>query len=98
MEVGKRLTSNIRESDTASRIGGNEFTVILNEVKSLNNAKTTALKILKNLQMHFYLITIKENIFIAASIGISLVTEERRSSIYRSFINVKLVERAQPTP
>ena len=74
VEAGKRLTSIIRESDTAARMGGDEFTVILNDVKSLDYAKATALKILHSLNQPFYLNTIKKNI--GASIGISIFTEK----------------------
>ncbi len=45
-EVAQRLLANIRESDVAARMGGDEFTVILNNVQSVKNASSVAEKII----------------------------------------------------
>lgn len=38
IEVARRLTANVREVDTVSRLGGDEFTVVLNGIKSPEEA------------------------------------------------------------
>ncbi|MBF0568033.1 MAG: diguanylate cyclase [Nitrospirae bacterium] len=49
-ETARRLTSCLRESDTAARMGGDEFTVILTEVTSEKDAAAVAGKIIETLQ------------------------------------------------
>lgn len=46
VEVGKRLKSCIRETDTVARIGGDEFSIILNDIASEKNACQIADKII----------------------------------------------------
>src|SRR5690554_1757582 len=38
IEVAKRLKSNLRETDTVSRVGGDEFTVLLTDIRSSEDA------------------------------------------------------------
>jgi diguanylate cyclase (GGDEF)-like protein/PAS domain S-box-containing protein len=49
VEVARRLESSVRESDTVSRIGGDEFTVLLNDIDSSNGVRHIAEKILAKL-------------------------------------------------
>ncbi|MBF0556350.1 MAG: diguanylate cyclase [Nitrospirae bacterium] len=49
-ETARRLTSCLRESDTAARMGGDEFTVILTEVTNEKDAAAVAGKIIETLQ------------------------------------------------
>ncbi|HXU94610.1 MAG TPA: diguanylate cyclase [Gallionella sp.] len=44
--VSKRLKSTIRESDTVARVGGDEFTFVLNDVESTEGAALVARKII----------------------------------------------------
>lgn len=69
-EVGKRLKSSTRSSDTLARIGGDEFTVILNQIKSRDNAEKAADNLLKSLAAPFRIEG--HEITIGASIGISI--------------------------
>jgi diguanylate cyclase (GGDEF)-like protein len=69
-EVAQRLKTNLRESDTIARIGGDEFTIILNEVTQIKAVTLVANKILHLLQEP---IEIGDNeLSISTSIGISL--------------------------
>jgi diguanylate cyclase (GGDEF)-like protein/PAS domain S-box-containing protein len=46
-EAGRRLRANIRESDTVARMGGDEFTLILNHLKKADDASRLAAKIIQ---------------------------------------------------
>ncbi|MCB2294796.1 diguanylate cyclase [Clostridium algoriphilum] len=65
-----RLKSIIRSTDTISRIGGDEFIIMLRDLKDSADAETIAASALETLSTAF---TYKENqLFIGASIGISI--------------------------
>ena len=67
--VAKRLTACVREEDTVARFGGDEFTIILNQVDKEDRVNKVAQRILDALSEP---ITIKENkLQIGASIGIT---------------------------
>jgi diguanylate cyclase (GGDEF)-like protein len=70
--VAKVLQNHTRATDTVSRFGGDEFTVILDPIYHLDEAKAIAERILKSLNKS-YRITRKE-VHIASSIGLTLVT------------------------
>jgi len=72
--VAMRLRHCLREGDTLARIGGDEFTLLLPEVKSRDEAGLIAEKIIKSLKLPFKI----ENheLFISASIGISHYPED----------------------
>lgn len=69
-EVGQRLQTCIRESDTVARMGGDEFTVILRNISAPINAEAVAGKIIGSLCTPFHLAG--HEFHIGASIGISL--------------------------
>ena len=74
LEVGKRLGTSIRASDTAARFGGDEFAVLLEGVESAQEAADTAERIIESLAAplsveHKELVT-------RASMGISMVAGE----------------------
>ncbi|MBW4474328.1 MAG: CHASE2 domain-containing protein [Stenomitos rutilans HA7619-LM2] len=68
--AAKRLTGCLRSSDTVSRLGGDEFTVILPAIPSSEDAARVAEKILTTLASPFQIE--QHTIFVSASIGISL--------------------------
>lgn len=67
-QVAERLRHCLRASDTAARMGGDEFTVILQEPYNVNDAVTVAKKIVSAIQKPFSLD--KERINVSASIGV----------------------------
>jgi diguanylate cyclase (GGDEF)-like protein/PAS domain S-box-containing protein len=73
-EAALRVTSCIRECDTAARMGGDEFTVILDTIKSHDDAEAVALKLLAALDTPFN--TAGINCRISASIGVSYYPED----------------------
>jgi diguanylate cyclase (GGDEF)-like protein len=70
MEVGRRFRSRTRESDTLARIGGDEFTVILNHIQKDGDAETVANGLLDSLGEPFFIEGHETTI--GASIGISI--------------------------
>ena len=74
VEVANRIASCIRETDTLSRIGGDEFTIILSDIKQLNDVDKITKNILSKLFLPFQLGL--EKCFISASIGIAVYPDD----------------------
>lgn len=72
--VAMRLRHCLREGDTLARIGGDEFTLLLPEVESRQDAEAIAIKIIKSLKEPFRFDT--HELFISTSIGISHYPED----------------------
>ncbi len=68
--VAKRVTSCLRNVDTVSRMGGDEFTVILESIPHIDNATIVAEKILDVMQEPFRLDG--HEVHVTASIGITI--------------------------
>lgn len=73
-QAAKRINSCIRETDTASRIGGDEFTIILNNLQHPEQAKTVAEKLIAKLRKPFQLT--KNVVHITASIGMTISPQD----------------------
>jgi diguanylate cyclase (GGDEF)-like protein/PAS domain S-box-containing protein len=69
-QVGERLATCVREGDTVGRFGGDEFGIILADMRSPEDARLVAQKILDVLESPFLLDG--HEVFITASVGISL--------------------------
>lgn len=69
-QVARRLQSRTRQSDTLARIGGDEFTVILENIRGCADAETAAANLLHALSFPFEIHG--HSIRIGASIGISV--------------------------
>ena len=69
-EAAKRITACIRESDTVARMGGDEFTVIISNVRTPASVERVAKKIVANLASQYDLNG--QACSISASIGIAL--------------------------
>lgn len=76
-QVANRLKTLFREDDTVARMGGDEFTVILNDIGRVENAGVVADKILGLLRRPFKLQG--QSIYLSASIGISTYPDHGRS-------------------
>jgi len=76
--AAERLQSTVREEDTVSRIGGDEFIVMIEGVSDIESVGTLAQNIITNLSK---VIKIKNHkLFISASIGISLYPDNAKNS------------------
>jgi len=72
--VAARLNTAVREADTVCRLGGDEYTIILPDINSKNNAEMIARNILSLFSVEFNLEDKKA--FITASIGISIFPDD----------------------
>jgi diguanylate cyclase (GGDEF)-like protein/PAS domain S-box-containing protein len=72
-EVARRIKACVRESDSAGRVGGDEFVVLLNNVNLPIHAATVAEKIRCALNQPFDLA--EQRVHIAASLGIAVYPE-----------------------
>lgn len=70
IEVAKRIMACVRDSDTVARMGGDEFTVILNNVRTPNSKDFVAKKIVEALARPFALNG--KDCSVSVSIGIAL--------------------------
>ena len=75
-EVSARLTDCVRESDTVARLAGDEFTVILPDIRYPHDPQVVAEKILHALHQPFTLG--RSEVTISASIGISAYPQDAR--------------------
>lgn len=73
-EVAARLRRTVRESDFVSRLGGDEFSVILINSRGLN-AERVAERIVEELSMPYHIMGVTID-FISTSIGISVFPED----------------------
>jgi len=72
-QVSKRIVSMLRETDTIARIGGDEFTLIINDIDNIDSINAIAEKVLSTVKESY---TLHEYAFdISASIGISLLPD-----------------------
>jgi diguanylate cyclase (GGDEF)-like protein/PAS domain S-box-containing protein len=72
--VSKRLLASVRDSDTVSRQGGDEFVILLSEITHPEDAATSAKKILLSLSAPHFIGG--QDLDIAGSIGISVYPED----------------------
>jgi len=70
VEVSKKLKTKMRRSDTLSRLGGDEFCVILNNIDGVEDISDIIINIMNSLEEP--LIIDEKTLYISMSIGISL--------------------------
>jgi diguanylate cyclase (GGDEF)-like protein len=68
--IAERITRCLRADDTLARFGGDEFTLLLPQIKSKENAGAVAMKILDSIRAPIHIDN--QEIFISASIGIAM--------------------------
>ena len=70
IELSKRLNLCVRDGDTVARFGGDEFTILLDEITDVSDATRVAERIQESLQQPFLLGG--HEVFTSASVGIAL--------------------------
>jgi diguanylate cyclase (GGDEF)-like protein/PAS domain S-box-containing protein len=73
-QVADRIRSCARESDTVARIGGDEYTVILQDLANVQHAAVIAEKMINQLANPFHILD--HEVQISASIGITLAPQD----------------------
>jgi diguanylate cyclase (GGDEF)-like protein/PAS domain S-box-containing protein len=73
-QVARRLEGCVRKTDTLARMGGDEFTLLLTEIRDPQYVHGIAEKLLAALQAPFYLDN--HELFVTASIGISIYPKD----------------------
>lgn len=72
-EFARRLKRSLRESDTAARVGGDEFVVLAGDLDSSADAHTIAAKIIKNMRVPVH--ANGHDVTTSASAGVSVFPE-----------------------
>ncbi len=74
VEVAKRFIAAIREEDTVSRQGGDEFVLLLGDIKSVIQCEQFLQRILHSLAQPYFIE--EQSVRISASIGVSLYPDD----------------------
>jgi diguanylate cyclase (GGDEF)-like protein/PAS domain S-box-containing protein len=77
-EVAERLEKQLREVDTICRMGGDEFVVVLPEIKRAADAANVAAKILETVSQPF--VIQERELHITPSVGISVFPDDGRDT------------------
>jgi len=77
--IAKRLADTMRQSDTVSRIGGDEFIICLEQIKSEQDAFAAARKISSTLKQPFQILG--QQIEVSASIGIAIYPDHGQDAV-----------------
>jgi len=77
-EVAERLVKQLRVVDTICRIGGDEFVVVLPEIKRSSDAAHVAAKILETVAQPF--LVEERELYITPSVGISVFPDDGRDA------------------
>lgn len=79
-EIGRRLKLAVRTSDIASRIGGDEFTIILQDIHDLDTSLKVSQKILDQITHQPIIIAENQQISVRASIGLAIFPDHATES------------------
>lgn len=78
IETAERIKQCIRQNDSVSRFGGDEFTIILEDVEKPETTKRVATKLLNEFKRPFYID--KHEIYVGISIGIAVYPDTANDS------------------
>jgi len=73
-EIAKRIKNSVRESDVVARFGGDEFLIMLNEIKNTKMIADIAQKLLEEIKKPIVINNIENRV--SASIGISVYPDD----------------------
>jgi len=72
VETARRIRNCVRETDSVARLGGDEFTVAVSQIRDAGDIEKIAQNILKRLEEPFMLDDSQGQVYISASVGITL--------------------------
>ena len=75
IEIAGRIEKNIRESDTAARIGGDEFAILLLNIINMKECQKIVTKILKSIEKPYKLFN-GQSVNVSASLGFTLYPQD----------------------
>ena len=78
VQVGVRILSVLRESDTLARLGGDEFAILLSDVVEVDEAVSVGAKLLLSLQASYRLQ--EQNIYSGGSLGLAFYPDDATDS------------------
>ena len=76
VEVAKRLSGTIRPQDTAARLSGDEFALLLDHVQTVDDMGVVAGRVLAELERNFEILG--RTVHVGASLGVALCGEDHR--------------------
>ena len=76
MDVARRISGCVREADTVSRLGGDEFTVILPEIGDVSQAERIANQIVQKMVHPFFFLNDETGYYISASVGLAIYPDD----------------------
>ena len=79
LEAATRIKQEIRDSDILSRFGGDEFTIILANIKEISSVERVSNNIIQSMKKPFFLDNSK--VYLSASIGITLYPQDADDTI-----------------
>lgn len=77
VQVAERLRASVREGDTVSRLGGDEFTILLEGVSAPGRAEEIAARVLRGLREPFEID--ERELRVTGSVGVSVGSPGRQS-------------------
>ena len=77
-QVAERLRRCVRETDTVTRLGGDEFTIILSQIRSARDPESVALNVVNSLAAPYAIAGTEHRM--SASIGIAIYPEDGASA------------------
>lgn len=78
LDIGKRLATIMYEIDTISRVGGDEFLILVHNIQDSQDAASAARKVIESLQLPFMLNG--QDIYLTASIGVAVYPNDGSSA------------------
>lgn len=83
IEVARRIKTRIRQTDTVSRLGGDEFTIILEEISHVDGAKAVAEDIISQISAPYFIQEKELNIGVSIGIALSPYDDDTVEGIVR---------------
>jgi diguanylate cyclase (GGDEF)-like protein/PAS domain S-box-containing protein len=76
--VAQRMQSTVRQADTVSRVGGDEFVVLLSRIETVADAARTAEKLITSISLPYQIE--EHELLLTASIGISIYPDNGKDA------------------